>query len=371
MVPESGGAGAPLIQRLFADPSRFDFFQAVRLLEQAALQSADRDNPDAPTQRVGGDQPPHRETVRFSSVLSLGFPSSMIADLRPRPAKTGAETTARQVEMFVTFLGLAGPMGTLPRHYTSLLIERAQEKDFAARDFMGLFDHRLISLFYRAWEKYRFFISYEWNKLTGRPDAIDPFTQSLYALVGMGTGAMLGRMRLSDEVLLHYAGHYAHFPRCAISLQLMIADYFGIPARVEQFQGQWLALEPQERSRMPGPGLPRGLHAQMGVDMIMGDRVWDVQSKIRIGLGPLNYEDFCQFLPDGSIFRSLWEMVRQYVGPELDFDVQPVLLASEVRPSKLDDSAAVKPRLGRNMWLCSKPCDGDRHEAVFSLNEPL
>ena len=87
------------------------------------------------------------------------------------------------------FLGLTGPSGALPRHYTELLLQRIREKDFSLRDFLDLFNHRLISLFYRAWEKYNWPVAYERSQLDNPGGEPDPVTRSVYCLVGMGTTA--------------------------------------------------------------------------------------------------------------------------------------------------------------------------------------
>jgi hypothetical protein len=49
--------------------------------------------------------------------------------------------------MVISFLGLTGPQGVLPQHYTQLLIDRVRRKDFALRDYFDIFHHRMVSLF--------------------------------------------------------------------------------------------------------------------------------------------------------------------------------------------------------------------------------
>src|SRR6202012_4572062 len=99
---------------------------------------------------------------RFGAHISLGFPASQIQDLlRPK----NPDDPSR---MIVTFMGLVGPSSALPRYYTEMILERARKKDFTLRDFFDLFNHRLISLFYRAWEKYRVLSAYERAEVRGK-----------------------------------------------------------------------------------------------------------------------------------------------------------------------------------------------------------
>ena len=79
-------------------------------------------------------------------------------------------------------MGLTGPLGVLPHAYTELLLDRIRQKDTALRDFLDLFHHRIISLFYQAWEKYRFTIAYERGER-------DRFSHHLLDLIGLGTRA--------------------------------------------------------------------------------------------------------------------------------------------------------------------------------------
>lgn len=357
-----------LEQHLYDEPFVFDFFQAVRLLARLAPGRV----------HVGGGGPPAREIVRFRALPSLSFPASALFDLAPGNAERPVPA------LTVTFLGLTGPSGVLPRHYTELIMrlerERRGEERRAFRDWLDLFNHRLLSLFHRAWEKYRFWTAYERGEHE-RPEP-DPFTRSLYSLAGLGTPGLRNRLRVAavepgqrervlaavdDRSLLYYAGLLSSRHHTASGLASLLEDYFGLSVGVVQFVGQWLELEPDSQSRL---GMLQG-NSELGVNAVAGERVWDVQGKIRLRLGPLGYARFNDFLPDPTPlpehkgFFLLVHLVRLYAGPELDFDVQPVLLAAEVPECQLSDELP-GPRLGWNTWLTSQQPAEDAGDALFS-----
>ena len=112
-----------------------------------------------------------------------------------------------------------------------------------------------------------------------------------------------------------------------------------------------------------------GLNNQLGVTAVLGDRVWDVQSRFRMRLGPLTYAQYCRFLPCGDGLEPICHLVRTYVGSEFDFDVQPVLKAGEVPFTRIGSGMEVKPRLGWNMWLKSQEMTSDFADATFSIAE--
>ena len=359
-------------KRLYDEAFVFDFFQAVRLLQRLEPGRA----------RVGHSGPPSAEVVRFRALPSLTFPASALYEVL-------AGGTARPMPtMTVTFLGLTGPSGVLPRHYTELLLrlerERKGEERRALREWFDLFNHRITALFYRAWEKYRFWLAQE----RGEADKDDPdtFTTALYSLVGFATGGLRNRLRVTavelggerervlagveDQTLLHYAGLFSQRKRNASGLEALLSDYFGVPAKVEQFVGQWLALEPVNQTHL---GVADG-NCELGVNAIAGERVHDVQGKIRVRLGPLSYPHFLGFMPDRSpapdskAFFLLAHLVRLYVGSELDFDVQLILRADAVPECQLTEEAP-GARLGWNTWLQSQQPDRDSRDAIFAAEE--
>ena len=275
----------------------------------------------------------------------------------------------------------------------------------ALRDWLDLFNHRMVGMYFRAWEKYRFpvpFLRFALGHRAARTTEPrtwaddDAFTSSLFNLIGLGSPALRHRLhvdapppagdelavpqplaRIDDLALLHYAGLFAHKPRNAAGLTAVVRDYFGLPARVEQFTGQWLYLEPASRSRLPdGDG---GVNCELGINAVAGEQVWDVVSKFRVRLGPLHYEELVEFLPDPApvpqrkaIFL-LSQLVRLYVGIELDFEVQLALRGDEVPDLVLQDAGEgeLGARLGWNTWMPGEQMPETVDDAVFDAAEQI
>jgi type VI secretion system protein ImpH len=353
---------ASLIDRLFREPFRFSFFQAVRILEQKGRKDAGSTRVKA-VGPVGDDSPPDEEVVQFRAQASLNFPGSEISAI-DLPGRREEGTATGRSQMTVGFMGLTGPSGVLPEHYTALMVRNIRAKNLALRDFFDLINHRAISLFYRAWGKYRLTETYE--RAGGAGGATDdPITSSLYALVGFENRHLRNRLAVDDETLIYYAGGLVLGSRPAIGLETMLSDYFDMPVTLSQFQGRWLGLRESDRSAFrPDLGGEPG-YCQLGVDAVAGDRVWDVQSCFRIKLGPLSYEDFVTFMPDGPQMKKLAQLTRLYAGPERSFDVELTLKKEEVPFCRLEADGSYEPRLGWNSWLKQHEVLSDRADAIF------
>jgi type VI secretion system protein ImpH len=323
--------------QLLTEGYRFEFFQAVRLLERL----------EPEREPVGRDGPPSREVVRFRTRVSLEFPASQIHEVEQN--RDGGAPS-----MTVAFFGMTGPLGVLPHPYTELLLERTRRQDRALWEFLDLFHHRFLSLFYRAWEKYRFPVAYERTRH-------DPFTEYLFDLIGMGTRGLSGRMSFPDQALLLYAGLIAQKPHSAVAIESILAHQFGVPARVEQFFPQWLVLDEEYRTRLGSA------NSEPGRNLVCGERVRDAQSKFRVRLGPMSLERYLSFLPGGDSFAAITDLTRFLVGLELDFDVQLVLAAAEVPPCVLSSSPKTPPLLGWTTWISTRPSTEDASPVVLSV----
>jgi type VI secretion system protein ImpH len=328
----------PLHQDFFDEPQRFEFFQAVRLLERIFPERA----------AVGRDYLPTKEVVRFRTRPSLEFPASQIYDLQEVNEEFSNE---RKMEMFVNFFGMLGANGVLPPHYTELIIERARYRDTALWNFLDLFTHRSVSLFYRAWEKYRFPVSFERGE--------DDFTNFLLDFLGLGTRGLREQLDFPAESLIPYAGLASNKPRSVSAIQQTLADYFGVKIEIEQFSGQWLTLD-AESITMLGAA-----NSSLGVSTVAGSRVFDNQSKFRVRVGAVGFERFKAFLPNGSAYKAATGMIKFLAGDEYDFDLQLILLAKEVPGTVLTTRAKRRPMLGWSSFLKTQKFTRDDEQVIL------
>jgi type VI secretion system protein ImpH len=314
-------------KRLFGAPYDFEFFQAVRLLGQ--LQPG--------KSPVGRYVHPQEEIVRFGAYPSLSFPASQIYSL--------SQTKDGYLKMDVNFIGLVGPLGLLPAHITELITNRVRARDNALLDFLNIFNHRMTSFFYQAWEKNHFTVAYE-------RDQNDPMTGFLLAIAGLGSPSLRHRQTVRDETFVYYAGILGASPKSATALEAVLADYFNVPVEIEPFIGVWRRLDQPDQTQVGDESMDA---ATLGFGAVVGDEVWDQQSRVRIKLGPLTAARYREFLPTGSAWPALQAITRTYRGTDMEFEVQLILKREEVPVVELKKLADDSPRLGWDTWMKSRP----------------
>ena len=172
-------------------------------------------------------------------------------------------------------------------------------------------------------------------------------------------------MAIDDDYFLYYSGCFSQRPPNPLSLQGMLQELLKTKVFVQQLFGQWLQLSPDEQTRMTRGGEVPTLRVQLGRGAVAGERVWDLQSKFRVRIGPIDYAFFRRMMPSADRLLSLCQFVRTYVGPELDFDVQLVLRGPEAPWCALDGNA----RLGWNTWVRVNAFERDVDDVVFWLRE--
>jgi type VI secretion system protein ImpH len=316
--------------QLLAEPCRWDFFQAVRLWQQAS----------GDLTPVGEGDDPQREALRFETSVSFAFPTCELASFSLDQEQRG------RAALRVNFLGVATPasFGSLPTPYAEDVALADRDRLPALHEFLDLFNHRFIALFYRAWLKHRAAVAHE-TATAGEPIL---FEMALRSLLGVATRGARKQIDLPDGLLLGRAGLLQPGRTSCAGLVELVRQIFGVDARVEQFVTRWFLLEVEDRSRL-------GLVAcRLGRDLTLGDRVPLAQSRFRLVLGPLDWVTFAEFLPQGGAHDVLQDLVRLAAGPELTYDVQLDLDADGTPPLRLGAAADASPaRLGWTTWLGS------------------
>jgi type VI secretion system protein ImpH len=323
---------------LLDEPQRFDFFQAVRLFEQRYPERA-------PVGELDAARP---EVLRFRATSSATFPTAAVQAVRD------CGEDGEPAELLVSFFGIGCPtsFGSLPLVYATLIREHQQLGDTALRDFLDLFNHRLLSLFYLAWVKQDLLAS----AARGRRSSYECALQSL---VGLGFGSVQGRLRCGDRALLGRAGILCRSPATPDGIVDLVEEIFGVAAELEPCIPFWCELRLEDRTCLGGRS------AVLGSGIVLGARVRSVQSRFRLSLGPLEFDDYLRFSPGGGGFEALVDAVRLAAGPDHEIEVQPVLRSAAVPPLLLSSAGAGRGRLGRSAWLKRSELLADAGDAIF------
>lgn len=340
MADQDRATGGPLIEDLLRRAQDYSFFQLVSLLERLCR----------PKVSVGGEGPAEGEALRFRPELSFAFPPSDIAGLeliRKDPP---------QFRLTTTFFGLYGTTSPLPPFYTEDLMAQ-EEGEEPVRSFLDLFHHRLLSLFYRCWAKYRYQVQFE-------PSGEDRFSERMFAFLGLGTQEAAGRTGLPISRLLRYAGLFNQRPRSASALEGLLSDFFdGVQVHIEQCTARWVSIPTEQQSALGRK------NCGLGQDCVLGSKVLSCQSSFRLSMGPLGHDRFVTLLPGSEGRDILWALVQLFVQDRFDVDLELVLRADEVPAVRLSskEGDGQRSRLGQTSWFPAAAGDETPRRVLFPL----
>lgn len=322
-APKSSDLGSAESARLFAaitvTPEAFDFFQALRRIEAV--------HPDQP--RLGETRRPSEDPIRIGQTPAMHFAPRPIAALEIDPAGRKRLTTY--------FFGVFGPNGPLPLHLTEYAFSRLHHHgDETLARFADIFHHRMASLFFRAWAASEPAVAHD------RPQ-YDQFGMQLAAVSGYGMPPLRNRDAMPDLLKLHFTGRLASRARNPEGLRAILFSFFAAPVELHEFVPKWIQLP---RDSLCQLGRDRGT-GTLGSTATVGARVrvWD--HRFRIVMGPLRLAQFERLLPGGPGLACLKPILRNYVGDELDWELNLVLHYSEVPAVQLGRAG----RLGLTSWM--------------------
>lgn len=317
-----------LIDQLLAEPQRFEFFHAVRLLEQWQRES------------------PRNEAVklRFRNRLSLAFPPSEIAAL---------EVTPGEIAITPAFMGLLGSTGAMPHHYTERIAAYEQsEDDDGPRAFFDMLSDRSLAMFCQARATHR-------PECMREGDGADGFLAKLLSLSGAqpAPDGVIAR-----ETFARYAIQARGRTVSPASMAGMLTEYFGVPFQVEALVGIWQKVPMAQQAQLGAA------NCSLSEGVLLGGRVHRCDTRARIRIGPLDKAGFERFLPHSEGAAVLEAMLGMYCMVGMTFEVRLVLRAADVRGFSLHPTeASGGARLGVSAFLLAGRSPHDRDDVNYVM----
>jgi type VI secretion system protein ImpH len=350
----------PIKNQLLESAYNFEFYQAVKLLEmfflneKIELEAGKNKFTEEAKEKLVKDYFNSElyqyfgGPVTYKSNVNPSFPASELERIE-QPEKPGAP-----YEMFINFMGLTGLSGPMPAVYAQMIIdnEKINPNNTVFRDFLDLFNNHLINLMYKVRRKCRFGFDLR------MPEETD-IAHYLFSLLGLETEGLKNRLSIKDRELLYYTGLLANQNRSIAGLEFVLGDYLDVKVECRPLQGQWQRISGYQITNI---GL-NGQNQILGDSVVLGESIWDQGSKFDINIGPLNQKQYENFLPlaNSISYRPLYELTRQYVGTDTDFEAILIVDTTELQGIKLNDP--VRSYLGWTSWLPM------RNKNIFDYDE--
>lgn len=209
-------------------------------------------------------------------------------------------------------LGLWGPNGPLPLHFTELALNRSESRhDPTLVDFSNIFHHRWLTQFWQAWR-----CGQSAGGGLDKPEH-DRFGFYIASLSGQDLQEST-ESPLLDHVRLAASAHLVRESRNPDGLAATLANYFSVPFEIEEFTLQWISVAENEITRIGAPAQS----SVIGNGALIGQAVPDMQYKFRLIIGPLELEEYLRFLPRGKNLPALAELVRAFIGFEFCWEIE-------------------------------------------------
>ena len=328
--PDAGLNSEP-IAHLLDHPSRFDFFQALRLLSAWLVER--------------GMEP---EQVFEQGVHLHGSDSLSFA---PGQVERCWIDEDGQFHVRAAMIGFLGVHGNLPLHYTDTIARHERQTgDGGPRDWLDGLSQRALALFYQSWARYRI----ECQGDAGGGD----FLPLQLALAAVAPGAQQAD-GLPAHVIAYYAAVLRHRPATAEVMQAVLAEYFGVPVQLARFVGTWVSRAPHEHTQLACN------NAVLGGGAMLGARCRRADLRVRLVLGPLSRAVYDDFLPGRPAALALRQMLEMFGLPCVSFEVRLVLRRDEVHGYIL--GGAGKACLGQHAFLLGEPSPLDRDDLHYEI----
>jgi type VI secretion system protein ImpH len=322
MAAETRTDLASLIDEFRQRAPEYSVFFAIFLAEKIS-KSLYPDRDDAKFDQKG---------LRFRPYEEYAFPSRDIRSF---------EFDDQTMTFVLNFFGLYGIDSPLPRCYHEQVPLQQSihgTGKVPLQNFLDIFNTRLYWLYYQAWKKYRYYLQLS-------KDTSNKIFQRIFAFTGqLGQSAettdwpsQFKKFRLSSVL--------SHRVRNKMGLLILLKEHFPrFGFRIQEFVPRRVLLE-----EPPKLGSRQGDRPfQLSRYNILGRSVLDWYGRIRVEIGPLNFDEYLDFTPDTENAALLNDLLQLYLHDGLEYDIKFRIRSDTIGRIPWNDR---RLGLGVSMWL--------------------
>ena len=285
----------------------FNFYRFCQLLEQQMSGKPP----------LGSTFSPKDDPVRFRPHPGMGFPVSEL-----KAVQTDADHPDKPPTVRTTFMGLYGVDSPLPSSYVDDITQRREGHE-GLEAFLDIFNHRMMTQFYRIWRKYSYPATFE-------AGGSDKTSRSLMALTGITDSGDVPASRL-----LAMLQPLVRTTRTAGGIASVIST---------QAPNTQVTVKPHQVTRMPAGKQARFSFSalqRLGDPLVLGSHTEDANYCIGVEMFTEDPEEAKGWLPGGQLREGVFTLLRVYLGCDYDASLKLTI------PIKL----APLPRLGDRSLL--------------------
>lgn len=249
----------------------------------------------------------------FTSSANMGFAATDVQSF---------VNHADYFELESTFLGLSGSQSPLPNFFLDELAINDDES--ISKDFLGLFNHRALSILYEGWKKYRYHETY-------LPDAQDKISHCFFSLIGLGANDLRQESDLNWCKMLSYIGLITGRSRSQEVINAVVSHYFSVQTSIQEWVLRYVDIAPEQQTQIGFQNY------QLGATTLLGSQIKDRSSKFIITIHDLDVSRFMDFLPFGKEHQVLKKVIQFMLRTQMVYDLDLEIKANEVESLNLSD----------------------------------
>lgn len=288
---------ASIVEQIFHRPTVFEFVQATRLLRHVPVIH--------PAKYWADD-------FSFESSLSLNFPEAEIESLVYED---------QHIKLTNLLVGMTGIQGVLPYTYTHKIKQAPKQQRLEVLKFFSLFNHKLTAQYVDASLAYNLPIRYEIeqdNCYLNIVHGLNGYIRDQHQQCAIG------------DYFAEFSGLMQGQNNSAHALKTMLSCIFKVDIQITEFVIEQFKLTLTQQAK-----LGQSQATQLGVNSFCGEHIKQVDGKIEIVIGPLNYQQYLEFLPHAQQSEKLKSILQSWCSPTLMVDLRLILASEAIQPIQL------------------------------------